>query len=239
MNRSSFLTTHWTVVLAAGDGDSTRARDALATLCRTYWYPLYAYVRRRGHRPADAEDLTQGFFARLLELHSLADVRRERGRFRAFLLASLNHYLADEWDHASAGKRDIRRTIPLDAGAAETRYAQEPADHQTPEHLFERQWALTLLETVVHRLQSEYTSAGKADLFMTLRFAITGQGNNQPYADLAQVIGMTEPAVRVAVHRLRKRYRELLRDQIAQTVTSPDQVEEELHSLFQSLGGPA
>jgi RNA polymerase sigma-70 factor (ECF subfamily) len=230
-----FATTHWTVVLTAGGGDSTRARDALAHLCRTYWYPLYAYVRRRGYRAADAEDMTQGFFARLMELESLADVRRERGKFRSFLLASLNHYLADEWDRASAAKRDVRRTIPLDPRAAETRYAHEPVDEVTPERLFERQWALALLETVVQKLREEHEKAGKGELFMALRFAISGDRSTVPYAQLAGQLKTSEPAVRVAVHRLRHRYRQILRDEIAQTVTSPDEVEDELRSLMTAL----
>lgn len=230
-----FATTHWTEVLAAGQGDCTRARQALETLCATYWYPLYAYVRRRGYGPADAEDLTQGFFARLLELRSLADVQRQRGKFRSFLLASLNHYLADEWDRASAQKRDVRRTISLDARQAETRYGQAP-DRDTPERLYERQWALTLLETVVHRLRQEYEAAGRGAQFMAMRFAITGDRAAVPYAELARQLKTSEPAVRVAVHRLRRRYRQVLRDQIAQTVLSPEDVEDELRALMASLG---
>ncbi|NQU09379.1 sigma-70 family RNA polymerase sigma factor [bacterium] len=233
--REYFATTHWTIVLTAGRRDTSRARDALAQLCQTYWYPLYAYVRRRGYSPQDAEDLTQGFFARLLELDSLAAVAREKGRFRAFLLASMNHYLADEWDRASAQKRDARRTISLDALDAETRYAREPVDTVTPERLFERRWALTLLETVLHRLKKEYEAAGKRELFQQLRFAITGDKNAVPYADLAARLGMTGEAVRVAVHRLRRRYRQVLREEIAQTVTSPEEVKEELRALFASL----
>jgi RNA polymerase sigma-70 factor (ECF subfamily) len=233
--RGSFATTHWTVVLAAGRSDSTRARDAMESLCRTYWYPLYAYVRRRGYSAADAEDLTQGFLTRLLELDSLADVRRERGKFRSFLLASLNHYLSDERDRASAAKRDARRTISLDAQAAETRYGREPVDPLTPERLFERQWALALLETVVQRLRGEYEGAGKGELFMALRFAITGGRSEVPYGELARQLGTTEPAIRVAVHRLRRRYRQVLRNEIAQTVATPQDVEDELRSLMNSL----
>ena len=140
------MTTHWTAVVAAGRGD-TGAVAALETLCRTYWYPLYAYLRRRGSSSGDAEDLTQGFFERLLRLNSLTDVKKERGKFRSFLLASLNHYIADAWDRASAGKRDLRKTISLDPQAAETRYRQEPASRESPERVYERQWALALLES--------------------------------------------------------------------------------------------
>jgi RNA polymerase sigma factor (sigma-70 family) len=232
---SRFATTQWTVVLTAGEEDSTRARQALEELCRTYWYPIYACIRRKGYAPADAEDLAQGFFALLLELHSLAAVRRERGRFRSFLLASLNHYIADEWDRASAARRDVRRTIPLDPQAAEQRYIQALADTVTPERLFERQWALTLLETVVRRLQAEYESAGKGELFMALRFAITGQRSTVPYTELAGQLAMSEPAVRVAVHRLRQRYRRILRQEIAQTVASPQDVADELRALMAAL----
>jgi RNA polymerase sigma factor (sigma-70 family) len=230
-----FATTHWSAVLTAACSDTTRARAALEKLCQTYWYPLYAYARRRGHSPPDAEDLTQGFFARLLKLNSLADVRREKGKFRAFLLASMNHYLADEWDRARAQRRDVRRTISLDTGAAETRYRREPADQLTPERLFERQWALTLLETVVQRLHREYEADGKGELFMQLRFAITGDKSAVPYTDLAARIGMSEEAVRVAVHRLRRRYRQLLREEIAHTVTTEDEVADELRSLRRIL----
>ena len=232
-----FATTHWTVVLTAGRQDTGRAREALAQLCRTYWFPLYAYARRRGHSPADAEDLTQGFFARLLELNSLADVRREKGKFRAFLLAAMNHYLADEWDRASAQKRDAQRTISLDAQSAETRYGHEPADTVTPERLFERQWALTLLETVLQRLQREYAAAGKEALFCELRFAIVGDKAAVPYATLAERLTVTDEAVRVAVHRLRQRYRRLLREEIAHTVGDEAEIEAELRALRRVLAG--
>ncbi len=230
-----FVTTRWTCVLNAARSDTTRARDALAELCQTYWYPLYAYARRRGHSPHDSEDLTQGFFARLLRLNSLAGLSRERGKFRAFLLASMNHFLADEWQHASAQKRDVQRTISLDAEAAENRYRHEPVEHLTPELLFEKQWALTLLETVVQRLRAEYEASGRGALFMELRFAITGEKNDAPYAESAARLGMSEEAVRVAVHRLRQRYRQLLRAEIAQTVADESGLTEELRDLRRIL----
>ena len=230
-----FATTRWTVVLTAGRRDTARAQQALAELCQSYWWPLYAYVRRKGHAPADAEDLTQGFFARLLALDSLGAVRREKGRFRAFLLASLNHFLADAWDKASAQKRDARQTVSLDAGSAETRYLCEPADRETPESLFERQWALTLLETVVQRLRAEQAAAGKEEQFMALRFALAGERADAPYAQVAARLGVTPEAARVAAHRLRLRYRQLLRDEIAQTVSGPAEVEEELQHLRRVL----
>ena len=232
---SVFLTTRWSVVLAAAQGSTTEARAALDKLCKTYWYPLYAYIRRRGYGAADAEDLTQGYFARLLGLNSLAAVRREKGRFRSFLLAGVNHFLADERDRAVAQKRDVRRTISLEAESAEHRYRLEPLNAETPEHLYERQWAITLLETVVQRLHGEYDVAGKGLLFMALRFAITGDRHGIHYADLAAQLSMSEAAVRVAVHRLRRRYRKLLREEIANTVANDAEIEEELRYLRRIL----
>jgi len=234
--REYFATTQWTIVLNAGRSDSTGARNALAELCQTYWYPLYAYVRRRGVSPADAEDLTQGFFARLLELNSLAAVRREKGKFRSFLLASLNHYLSDEWDRQRAQKRGQGRVISLEAGVAEARWSREPADSLTPERLFERKWAMTLLEAVVHRLQREYESAGKGPLFLALRFSIAGEKAEEPYTKLAADLGLSEPALRVAVHRLRRRYRQLLRDEIARTVVTEAEIDDEIRHLYRALG---
>lgn len=230
-----FATTRWTMVLKAAHPDTTRARVALADLCQTYWFPLYAYVRRRGHSPHDAEDLTQGFFARLLRLNSLSVVRRENGKFRAFLLASMKHYLADEWDRGSAQKRAAERTVSLDAEIAERRYQMEALDQLNPECLFERQWALTLLETVVQRLCREYEAAGRGEMFSELRFAITGDKSTVPYAMLADQLGSSEEAVRMAVHRLRQRYRQLLREEIAHTVEDPSEVAGELTALRRVL----
>lgn len=235
--RDYFATTQWTLVLNVGRSDSTRARDALAQLCQTYWYPLYAYVRRRGEPPEDAEDLTQGFFARLLQLESLADVRREKGKFRSFLLASLNHYLSDEWDRERAQKRGKGQVIPLEAGVAETRFSREPTDMLTPEKLFERKWAMTLLDLVVKKLLHEYESAGKGPLFMALRFSIAGDKAEVPYAQLATELGMSEPALRVAVHRLRQRYRQVLCDEIARTVATEAEVDGEIQYLYRALAG--
>jgi RNA polymerase sigma factor (sigma-70 family) len=229
------MTTHWNAVVASGQGD-TGAAAALESLCRTYWYPLYAYVRRRGYSPADAEDLTQGFFERLLRLNSLADVKEQRGKFRSFLLASLNHYIADQWDRDTAARRDLRKTVSLDAQAAETRYGREPTTPETPERLYEKQWALALLELVVHTLRAEYDAAGKAELFLALRFTIAGDRQAVPYAELATTLNMSQPAIRVAVHRLRRRYREVLRQNLAQTVAGPEEVEAELRSLFAAVG---
>jgi RNA polymerase sigma-70 factor (ECF subfamily) len=235
LKRDIFVTTRWTMVLRAARSDTTRARAALEDLCQAYWYPLYAYARRRGYSPHDAEDLTQGFFARILKLNSLADVGKEQGKFRAFLLASMNHFISDEWDRASAQKRGAQRTISLDAEMAENRYRSEPADKLTPEYLFERRWAMTLLENVVQRLRGEYEASGQGPLFMEMRFAITGDKNAVPYTDLAARLSLSEEALRVAVHRLRQRYRRALREEIAQTVADESEVTEELNCLRRIL----
>ena len=233
-----FATTRWTIVLKAGRSDTTQARDALAKLCRAYWYPLYAYVRRQGHGPHDAQDLTQEFFARLIEKNYLGDVDREKGRFRSFLLASLKHFLANEWDKAKAVKRGGDQTfVSLNSESAETRYSLEPADTLSADKIFERRWALTLLEQVLAGLREEYSATGKAALFDRLKDCLTGDRSSLPYAELGRKAGMSEGAVKVAVHRLRRRYRDSLREEIANTVGSPDEVEEELRYLFAVLAG--
>lgn len=235
----AFVTTHWSVVLAAGRSDTTHARDALGKLCRTYWYPLYAHVRRRGHSPEDARDMTQEFFARLLEKHWVGDADRSKGRFRSFLLTAMNHFLADEWDKARAQKRGGGvPLLPLQADTAETRYRREPADHTTPEHSFERRWVLALLDEVLNRLRNEYQQEGKAELFADLHPCLVGERTAQPYATLALKRGVSEGTVKAAVHRLRRRYRQLLREEIANTVAEKDDVEEELRHLFSVLAGP-
>jgi RNA polymerase sigma factor (sigma-70 family) len=236
-NRSAFVTTHWSVVLTAGRSDTTRARAALESLCQTYWQPLYAYVRRRGYSPEDAQDLTQEFFARLLARNAVATVAPDKGRFRSFLLASLNHFLSDEWDKARAQKRGGGKVIPLDLQSAETRLGELSAEQCTPEKAFEHRWAITLLEQVYQQLGNEYRADGKGALFDTLRVALAGRSDAAPYAELARRLDLTEGAVKVAVHRLRQRYRALLRATIADTVSSPDEVEDELHHLFRTLAG--
>ena len=234
--RERFATTRWTVVLAAGRAkDTVGARAALEKLCQTYWYPLYAYVRRQGYSSHDAEDLVQGFFARLIRLNSLDDTGREKGKFRAFLLAGMKHYMADVWGRDSAAKRDVRKTVFLDALEAETRYALEPSDHLTPERLFERQWALSLLESVVRRLSDEYESTGRGELFNGLRFAVTGDKSEVPYVELSSQLKLSEGAVRVAVHRLRQRYRHLLREEIAHTLSDGEDIASELADLRRVL----
>jgi RNA polymerase sigma-70 factor (ECF subfamily) len=235
-----FVTTHWSVVVSAGGNDSTVARDALAKLCQTYWYPLYAYVRRRNFSPPDAEDLTQEFFARFLEHRWVDNADRKKGRFRTFLLSAMNHFLANEWDKARAQKRGAGvPLLPLEFDSAETRYVREPADNVTPEQHFERRWAMTLLDTVVNRLRTEYEQDGKTELFAALNPCLVGDRTSQPYEELAGMLGITEGAVKSAVHRLRQRYRQLLRDEIAQTVAGPSEVDEELRHLIAVLGGRA
>ena len=234
---SVFVTTHWSVVLTAGRSDTTRARAALESLCQTYWPPLYAYVRRLGNSCADAQDLTQAFFARLLERNAVAAVAPEKGRFRSFLLASLNHFLSDEWDKARAQKRGGGQVMTLDLQSAETRLGQIPVENFTPEKAFEHHWAITLLEQVYQRLGEEYRTQGKGTLFDTLRTALAGASDAAPYAELARQLHLTEGAVKVAVHRLRQRYRALLRETIADTVSTPDEVEDELRYLFRTLAG--
>lgn len=227
------------MVLAAGRDGTHEAGLALEELCRAYWYPLYAYVRRRGHAPADAEDLTQAFFARVLERNWVGDADRTRGRFRTFLLSAMNHFLADEWDKARAQKRGGGAAhLPLDMVSAETRYGGEPAHHITPDQIFDRQWALTLLDTVLQQLRSEYEREGRAELFDGLRHCLIGGRESQPYARLAEHLRMTEGAVKVAVHRLRKRYRALLRATVAQTTATDSEVDEELKHLFAVLSRP-
>jgi RNA polymerase sigma-70 factor (ECF subfamily) len=230
------VSTRWTVVLSAGDPASPHAATALETLCRAYWYPLYAFVRRRGHSPPDAQDFTQAFFARLLEHNWIAQADRHRGRFRSFLLMAMQRFLANEWDKARTLKRGGQvRFVRLQWDAAETRYAREPADACTPEQMFEKQWALALLESVLNRLREDYAQAGKSALFHTLEPALIGSRETLPYAALASELGITEGAVKMAVRRLRERYRTCLKEEIGHTVASPAEVDEELRHLFRVL----
>jgi RNA polymerase sigma factor (sigma-70 family) len=235
---AQFATTRWSVVLSARDDRASQAQASLATLCQTYWYPLYVYVRRQGHGAPDAQDLTQEFFARLLEQKSLEQVRREKGKFRSFLLASLKHFLANEWDRARALKRGGgQELISLDADSAETRYSLEPTHGETADKIFDRRWALTLLDATLNRLRQEFANEGKAKIFEALKFTLTAERGTTPYADLATTLGLSEGAVKVSVHRLRQRYREVLRAEIADTVGTAGEVEEELRHLFAALSG--
>ena len=236
-NARVFATTHWSVVLTAGGNDSPASREALENLCRIYWYPLYAYLRRRGYTEHDAQDLTQGFFAHLLKRDSLQRVAREKGRFRSFLLASLNYFLADERDRASAQKRGGgREVLSLDARQAEERYRLEPVDERSPEKIFEYRWAMALLDQVLARLGQEFTDAGKRELFERLQSLLVEGTGDRTFAEVAQDVGLTEEAVKKAAQRMRRRYHVLFREEIAQTVASPADVDEELRHLCAVLG---
>lgn len=231
-----FATTRWSVVLAAGARASPAGSQALATLCASYWYPLYAYVRRRGFDPHEAQDLTQEFFAHLLDSEAVGIATPERGRFRSFLLASLQNFLANHWRKETAQKRGGGKVVlSLDLAAGEERYVAEPAHELTPEKVYERRWALTLLQQVVDALAAEYAADGKGQLFEHLKPYLGGTLDGLPYADLANKIGMSVGSIKVAVHRLRRRCGDLLREQIAETVADPASVDDELRDLFAAL----
>ena len=233
-----FAATHWSVVLAARGGDSTHARAALEALCQTYWYPLYAFTRRLGQSPHDAEDSVQGFFAICLEKNYLAAAEQAKGRFRSFLLLALKRFLAKERDKSRARKRGGgQRPIALDGLTAEQRYALEPAEPLSADKLFERRWALTLLEKVLSRLRAELAVAGRLEAFEQLKEFLLAGGRGTPYKELAARLGTSEGAVKVGVHRLRQRYRELLEEEIANTVASPEEVGEERRYLLAVLSG--
>jgi RNA polymerase sigma factor (sigma-70 family) len=235
--KAGFTATRWSIVLAAsGDQTGAGGRRALEELIQIYWFPLYAYIRRQGHSVQEAEDLVQEFFTRLLEKKYLAHIDRSKGKFRSFLLSSLKHFLANEWDKSHARKRGGKSAlIALDGLNAEARYAIEPVDAMTPDRLFERRWALAVLDHVLSRLGQDYQNLGKSDLFETLKDCLTRCTDAIKYADIGRRLDMTEGAVKVAVHRMRRRYRDLLRDEIVQTVDSPEQVEEEIAYLLNCL----
>jgi RNA polymerase sigma-70 factor (ECF subfamily) len=228
-----FATTHWTVVLAAGQRSTPQSDRALEELCRTYWFPLYAYVRRRGHTKEDAEDLTQAFFARFLGKNYLEGLSAERGRFRAFLLASLKHFLINEWDKSQRLKRGGGVTpLSLDWQTADTQFQVAATAEPSPDKAFDREWAVTLLAKVVERLQAECKADVQEKQFRELKIFLTAGKGERSYADAARALGLDEVAVRVAVHRLRKHYRQLLRDEIVQTLSDPAMVDEEMRALF-------
>jgi RNA polymerase sigma-70 factor (ECF subfamily) len=232
-----FATTHWSLVVAAGRRSSPQAREALATLCRAYWYPLYVFIRRQGFPAEDSQDLTQEFLARLLQKHFLAQVDQEKGKFRSFLLAACKHFLSNERDRSRAKKRGGgREAISIDVDDAEARYRLEPAHDLTPEKLFERRWVLTLLDQVLVMLRSELVHGGKENQFEYLKVFLTGDKNQASYREAAEKLGMSEGAAKVAAHRLRKRYRELLRMEIAKTLNEGDSIEDEIRELFEALG---
>jgi RNA polymerase sigma factor (sigma-70 family) len=231
-----FATTHWSVVLAAGDRESAVARAALADLCAAYWHPLYAFVRRLGYDAAQSQDLTQEFFTRLLEKDYLKAVDRERGKFRTFLLASFRHFLANEHDRATAQKRGGGKSIlSLDFSASEERNRLEPSHALTAEKLYERRWALALLEQALARLRGEYSRGGRAPLFDALKVFLTGEKARESHEQLARRLQMTAGAITVAVHRLRQRYREVLREEIGRTVNDPGEIDGEIRDLFTAL----
>jgi RNA polymerase sigma factor (sigma-70 family) len=232
-----FDTTRWTLVLAAKDWASPAAREALEALCNVYYQPLYAYIRRHGHSPDEAEDLTQGFFARLLEPDFLKNVDRTKGKFRAFLLASCKYYLSNERERAAAQKRGGKSlTISIDRNAAEGRYQLEVADHCAPEDTFDRQWARTLLDHTFDQLQRDFEKDGQIERYYALKPTLT-KDDKVPYSQVASTLGITEDAVKVAVHRLRGKFRDTLRARIAATVGTATEVDDEIRDLFSAFGG--
>jgi len=232
----SFATTQWSLVAEAGGAASPECRAALATLCELYWYPLYAFVRRKGYQAAEAQDLTQAFFAELLEKDRLQLADQQRGKFRSFLLGALTHFLANQRRDAAAQKRGGGQAVlSIDFGDGETRYQREPVDVATPEKIFERRWTMTLLDRAVGRLRDEFAAADKLALFDQLKLHLGGDPDAFSYRELAETLHMTPGAVKAAAHRLRKRCRELLRDEIAQTVCDPEDIDDELQNLFASL----
>jgi RNA polymerase sigma factor (sigma-70 family) len=233
---SRFATTQWSVVLAAGQATGAESQAALSKLCTLYWYPLYAYARRRGLNADQAADVTQGFFARLLEQKIVRTADPERGKFRSYLLGAFKHYLSHEWARARARKRGGgRRFVPLDPHEAEARYSLEPAHELTAERLFDRRWALTVLELAMEELGRQCARSGKERHFQLCRPFLSG-GDGAAYRAAGGEVGLAEGAVRVLVHRLRRRYRQLLREQLGQTVSSPEQVDEEIRDLFDAVG---
>ncbi len=236
----NFPPTRWSVVLAAKDANSPEGEKALEELCRIYWHPAYCFLRRQGRSPEDAEDLTQGFFASILNRGSLATVEEAKGRLRSFLLVALKRFAAGEYERAMMQKRG--GGVPhdsIDARTAEDRYVAEPATHLTPELLFERQWAVTLLDTVLKKLRAEYARDGRETVFDALKERLSADGDPESLASVAAAIGMNEGAVKVALHRLRLRYRRFLNEEIAKTVESPDEVQAEIMHLFKVFGAVA
>jgi len=232
-----FATTHWSVVLAAGGTTSPGSAAALEQLCRTYWYPIYAFVRREGHDEESAKDLAQGFFAKFLEKQIAAQARRERGKFRSFLLTSLKHFLSDERDKAQAQKRGGKLTfVSLDDATVENRYRLEPVDAMDAEKLYERSWALALLDRARERLREAYVQTGNAELFERMKVFESGKRNAPTYAELAAQWEMTESAVNSAAARWRQRFREMVLGEVANTVSSPEEIPEEINYLMRVIG---
>jgi len=231
-----FSQTHWTMVLAARQWNSPEARDALTKLCQTYWYPLYAFIRRRGHSPHEAQDLTQEFFVHLFEHSTLEQVDRGKGKFRSFLLAVLTNFLNNQWAKQHALKRGgAQALISLDEILAEERYSQEPANETSPEALFDRGWACTVAEQVMAKLKAEYAASDKSDVYAVLEPCLTGETDKGFYQQAAAKLGKNEGAVKVDLHRLRRRFGELLRSEVAQTVSSVEHLDGEVRHLFAAL----
>ena len=235
-NPHEFATTRWSIVLAAGRPADRDAQEALSQLCELYWYPLYAYVRRRVEDLDDAQDLTQGFFAHLLEKGAVAQADRTRGRFRAFLLTAVKNFLANQRQREQAQKRGGQRLmLSLDLDAGESKFQLEPAHELTPEKLFERRWVTTLLDRVLDRLRAELADAGKAEHFERLKEGLTGDSESTDYKQAATALGMTPAAAKQAAYRLRKRYRQLFREEVARTVADESEVDEEIGRLLELL----
>ncbi len=233
---TKFQTTPWSLILAARRRDEPGAERALARLCESYWFPLYAFVRRRGHGAEEARDLTQAYFLKLLEKDYLGDVDRGAGRFRSFLLVSMKHFLANEWKAGRAAKRGGGKSpVSLDMDGAEDRFLAEPCESETPESVFERRWARVVLQRTTEALRREFESAGKRERFERLAPLLTGGSVDGSYAQIARELGQSESAVKMAVHRLRSRFGELLKQEIGVTVTDPADVEAEIRYLFDAL----
>lgn len=237
-NAAQFRTTHWSVVLAAGDQSSPDSDAALAKLCQAYWLPVYAFIRKRGRSPEQTQDLTQGFFAKFLEMNYVARAERERGRFRSFLMTSVENFLHDDHDRVSTLKRGGGQSpLSLDAKLAEEEFLNGPAETLTPASAFEKRWATTLLENVMHRLAGEYREGSRPGLFDQLQPHLWGDSDSIPYGELSQRVAMTVVNLRVTAHRMRQRYREILREEIAQTVSGPNEIDSEIQYLMQVVSG--
>jgi RNA polymerase sigma-70 factor (ECF subfamily) len=235
--RASFGTTHWSLVLAARGQGTPEAREALAALCETYWYPLYAFVRRKGYDRELAQDLVHGFFVRLLDKGDLSAVAPAKGRFRSYLMAACTHFLANQREHDRALKRGRRPPISLDSAEAERRYTREPAHSLTPERHYLRRWATTLLDRALDRLRQELAEDGKQSLFEELKSSLLADDAAEPYRQLGLRIGRSEGAARVIAHRMRSRFRAILREEVGRTVADPSEVEQEIRDLFVALSG--
>lgn len=232
---SRFRTTRWSLIQAAGDREHGDSHAALSELCQSYWLPVYSYFRRRVGNAVDAQDLTQEFFAKVLDKNYIGDARKEKGRFRTFLLTAAQRFLSKEWAKTKTQKRGgDKKILSLDFDAGESFYAMEPADSETPERLFARQWAVKLLEVVHERLRQEYAASSKLKLYDQLKPLLLGTGPS--YREVARRLGMTEGAVKTAVYRLRTRYSQILRGEIAETVDDPAEVDDEVAQLFEALG---